>query len=140
MRKISPLRFIPLVLWIIIIYILLTLPGSDFSEVGSFLPQNFDKLVHATLFGGIVFWFGFALIHAGIETYKRQIWLITIIACLYGIGMEYVQKFWTNNTRSFSYADMCADVIGAFIAFFLVRWLAKKYPSLHEKKKQNSAR
>ncbi|HEY0299513.1 MAG TPA: VanZ family protein [Arachidicoccus sp.] len=125
---INILRFIPLSLWIILVYILLTLPGKDFGTMEVSIP-NLDKIAHMTLFGGIVFWFGFALLNIDKNRTRCKTIFITVIASIYGVAMEYVQKYWTNHTRDFSYGDMFADLIGAIIAYFLIRWITIKYQS-----------
>jgi VanZ family protein len=135
-KNTSPLRFAPFAVWLILIYILLTLPGKDFADIqnitDSIIP-NFDKIVHIGLFGGLVFWFGFALIRVNKEKTKKITIIIAVISCLYGIGMEYVQKYFTNHTREFSYGDMAADAVGAIIGYFFTRWITAKYQS-HRKK------
>ncbi|ANI88694.1 hypothetical protein A9P82_04970 [Arachidicoccus ginsenosidimutans] len=118
------IRFIPFLFWIILVYILLTLPGKDFGSVEVDIP-NLDKLVHMGLFGGVVFWFGFAWINIDRTKTRRGTVIITIVACIYGIAMEYVQKYFT--TRDFSYGDMVADSLGAIIAYFVIRAITKKY-------------
>ncbi|MGF7229777.1 VanZ family protein [Arachidicoccus sp.] len=125
-RKTSFVRFIPFLLWIVLVYILLTLPGKDFGSLEIDIP-NLDKIVHMGLFGGVVFWFGFAFFKTGLKKSKKRIILITLLSCIYGITMEYVQKYFTHHTRDFSYGDMIADSLGAIIAFFLVEWIIKKY-------------
>ena len=133
-KKISFLRFIPFLLWVVLVYILLTLPGKDFSNIEISIP-NLDKIVHMGLFGGVVFWFGFAFIKTDFKKSKKRILLITLLSCLYGVVMEYVQKYFTHHTRDFSYADMVADALGAVIAFFIIQWITKKYQASVSKKK-----
>lgn len=138
MKKAAPpLRFVPFVAWVILIYLLLTLPGKDFADIEatttSIIP-NFDKVPHLALFGGFVFWFGFAVINSDkVKTQKITI-TIAVISALYGVGMEYVQKYFTNHTRDFSYGDMLADAIGAIIGYFFTRWITAKYQSRRHKK------
>lgn len=127
------IRFIPLMLWAILVYILLTLPGKDFGNMEINIP-NLDKLVHMALFGGCVFWFGFAVININRNVTRTRTVCIMLIACLYGIAMEYVQKYFTHGTRDFSYGDMAADSLGAVVAYFLIRWITVKYQSRRMRK------
>ncbi|AYD46817.1 MAG TPA: VanZ family protein [Arachidicoccus soli] len=136
-KRISFLRFLPFLLWIVLVYILLTLPGKDFGNLEIDIP-NLDKVVHMGLFGGVVFWFGFAFLKTGIKKSKKRIIFITIMSCLYGVGMEYIQKYFTNHTRDFSYGDMVADTLGAIIAFFVIEWVIKKYQASIAKRKKNT--
>lgn len=56
------LLFVLWIIWIAIVFILLTMPAKDFGNVEISIP-NFDKVVHAGLFGGVVFWYGITVIH-----------------------------------------------------------------------------
>jgi hypothetical protein len=40
--------------------------------------------------------------------------------------MEFIQKYCTNHSRSFSYEDMLADGLGAIIGYFLIRYIILK--------------
>lgn len=112
--------FLPFIIWVLLIYILLTLPFKELPDAALKIPFA-DKLVHAFLFGVMVILLGWIYRK---ETFKKnslKIFLFAIIASFYGIAMEFVQKYATNNQRSFSEWDMLADVIGAFIGFFIIR-------------------
>lgn len=124
-KRPSLIHFLPFTAWVLLIFILLTLPGKDFEKVGFHLPY-LDKLVHMALFGGLVFWFGLAFRRAPFPMSKMKILMMVLISCSYGIIMEFVQKYCTNNTRSFSYDDMLADGLGALIGYFLVRYIILK--------------
>ncbi len=122
--KIKPLLFLPAALWSVMIYILLTMHASRFPEIPVLDELNFDKLVHAGLFGGLVFLTSFPLK----KTFPRfaVIYLvIAILATLYGIAMEYVQKYFTTD-RDFDVWDMVADGAGCVIAYFFIQWQLKR--------------
>ncbi len=51
--------------------------------------------------------------------------LILIIACLYGIATELIQKYFIPN-RDFSLFDIMADVTGAVVAYLVVRLTMNK--------------
>lgn len=121
-------RFLPLVIWISIVFILLTLPAKDFGSVEIRIP-NFDKLVHAGLFGGIVFLYGIAVITIHGQRIKNTTIIVTIFACIYGCAMEYVQRDCLHPPRDFSYGDMTADAAGAIVGYFVIRWITAKYQS-----------
>lgn len=113
----------PAILWTIFIFILTAIPGNFLpKEEKTFIP-NLDKLVHATLFGTFVFlWCIYYAIgkkennHSG----KRFV-LILIIACLYGVATELMQKYLIPN-RDYDIFDILADSIGAILGFIFV-WL-----------------
>ena len=111
------------VLWSIIIFVLLIIPGQDF-PAGPEIPL-FDKIIHVLLFGVHVFlWCRYA---RRIDL-QRPLWicvLIFLISCIYGIGMEYVQKYWVAN-RGFETGDMIADIIGSFCGWMIYRFFFLK--------------
>src|SRR5437870_1631428 len=82
--------------WTLIIAVLLCMPGSMLpSEPGFSIPQ-FDKLVHIGLFGGFVFLWNLYFSNRPFPSYKmlRVFFLVFVLADSYGIGMEYVQKYY----------------------------------------------
>ena len=46
----------------------------------------------------------------------RRFFLIFVVACVYGIGMEYMQKYLIP-MRDFDLGDIIADLIGAGLAY-----------------------
>ena len=119
-------------MWSVIIFILLIIPGKDFPE-GPEIPF-FDKIVHVFLFAVQVFlWCRYI----GYSNVRRSLWiflLIFLISCIYGIGMEYVQKYWVAN-RGFETGDMIADIIGSLSGWLSYRFLfSKKQGNDHKKK------
>jgi VanZ family protein len=84
----------------------------------TFVIPNFDKVVHISLFGGfVILWSLFVTTKR--KTNKkllRSFFLIFIIAVIYGIGMEYVQKYFIP-LRYYDDADIIADMIGAGLAY-----------------------
>jgi len=104
--------------WTILIFILLSLPGSMIPNESTFVIPNFDKVVHISLFGGfVILWSLFVTTKR--KTNKkllRSFFLIFIIAVIYGIGMEYVQKYFIP-LRYYDDADIIADMIGAGLAY-----------------------
>ncbi len=99
------------------------------SETHLAIPQ-FDKLVHVTLFGGFVLLWN--LYESGRNGKQarllRLFFLWYVLGNIYGIGSEYIQKYWIPG-RDYDQADIIADMIGAGIAYglsnlFLVRNLA----------------
>ncbi|MHA4808021.1 VanZ family protein [Flavitalea flava] len=107
------------VLWTLVIGILLSLPGSVLPQESDFSIPQFDKIIHISLFGGFVFLWGLYLSSKPITTPRkllRLFFLIFILGSIYGIGMEYVQKYFIPN-RDFDLADIIADLIGAGLAY-----------------------
>jgi VanZ family protein len=104
--------------WTILIFILLSLPGSMIPNESNFLIPNFDKAVHIGLFGGFVLLWSLYFSSRQLPDKKllRLFFLIFIIAVIYGIGMEYVQKYFIPQ-RYYDNADIIADMIGAGLAY-----------------------
>ncbi|HMH20898.1 MAG TPA: VanZ family protein [Puia sp.] len=109
--------YIP-VLWSVVIGILLTLPGSVLPNEGSFKIPHFDKLVHMGMFGGFVFSWNMYLSTKPMPLKRllRLFFVVFMISFVYGIGSEYVQKYFIPQ-RDFDEADIIADMIGASLAY-----------------------
>ena len=117
-RKFSVTSIVPL-LWTLVTIILLCIPGSDLPS-GGFLVEldNFDKLIHLILFGGIVVLWGSWWHHrtADDREWFKAICAVTLGVVVLGIAMEYVQLYFVAN-RDFDKADISADIAGAIAAF-----------------------
>src|SRR5258706_2027134 len=81
--------------WSLIIFILLAIPGSMLPKEPGFTIPNFDKIVHVGLFAGFVLLWCFYYSSKQLPPGKllRIFFFIFIIGAAYGIGMEYVQKY-----------------------------------------------
>jgi VanZ family protein len=121
LKKIKP-SLIPAVLWLIISIILLTLPGSDIPSNEWLGKIQFDKWVHIGMFSIMVSLFCWALLRKNISNEERKKLFIPVaIICLcYGIGMEYVQKYWVVG-RSFDTGDIMADAVGSLVGLIFSR-------------------
>lgn len=115
-------KFIPGIAWFLLVLVLICLPGEDIPQIEELDFVNFDKLVHAGLFGGIVFFFAMAYNKAPI-TQKEKVAIIfklTFATVIWGITTEFIQKFFVPG-RQFDLVDWLADSIGAVISFFVSR-------------------
>ena len=117
LRKYFANIFWPIV-WTVIIGILLAMPGSLLPNETHFTIPQFDKVVHISLFGGFVFLWNLYLSSRSLPNPRllRLFFLIFLLAEAYGIGMEYVQKYYIPG-RDFDEADIIADIIGAGLAY-----------------------
>lgn len=115
-KKISSWKIVPIG-WTLLTVFLLCLPGSDIPSQGVFSTPGIDKVVHVTLFGGIVLLGGFNLYFRRYEKTKWRniIVMLTLFSIVLGIGLEFLQKYYIPN-RSFDIFDMCADAAGAVLA------------------------
>jgi VanZ family protein len=108
-------------LWTIFILILMAIPGNMLPhEEKTFIP-NLDKLVHATLFGSFVFlWSIYYAIRKDRNNHSdSRFVLILIIACLYGVATELMQKYIIPN-RDYDIFDILADSVGAVLGLLFV--------------------
>jgi len=111
----------PARLWTIFILILMAIPGNMLpKEEKTFIP-NLDKFVHATLFGSFVFLWSiyYATRKERNNNSDSRFVLILIIACLYGVATELMQKYLIPN-RDYDIFDIMADSIGAVLGYLFV--------------------
>ena len=122
---------IPSILWTLIIFILLAMPGSMLPKEKGFSIPNFDKIVHMTLFGGFVVVWALYLDTRAIPVAKPTYWyfVLFLISCAYGTAMEFVQKYFVVG-RDYDTMDILADALGAFIA-----WLILYFSFIRKKQK-----
>ncbi len=117
--------FIWVVIEIVMVFILLSLPGNNFHTQSKWFGDfPIDKLVHVCLFGSLSLSF---FIHFEKTNYPplkkvRAKALVLIFCILYGIGMEFYQKYFVPS-RGFEVNDMLADAIGAILSLPLFYWL-----------------
>ncbi|RVU85425.1 VanZ family protein [Leucothrix sargassi] len=102
--------------------------GLKVATVPLMFPESLDvsdKTIHLVVF------FGFAFL-ADIVSSREPFWLWKALpVALYGIGVEVLQLF--SPDRSFSVADIAADLAGILLYWFckqLVYWIAKRRSSL----------
>ena len=111
-----------------IVFILLSLPASNFHDQSNWFGDlPIDKLVHICLFSSLSF---SILVHFETSKYPilktvRANAYVLIFCILYGIGMEYYQKYFVPS-RGFDVNDMLADAAGAIIALPVLYRLRKK--------------
>lgn len=119
--------FLPAVLFFIITVILLTLPGTSFPKSHFFDIPYFDKWVHIGIFSILCFLFSFPLIDFSIPDLHKKYWFLFILlmGIVYGILMEFVQKYWVAN-RSFDEMDMVADAVGCILSWLISLQILKK--------------
>ncbi len=116
--------FIPAIIWFIISFILLTLPGKDIPQIDFLSKIHFDKWVHTGMFGLLVFLFSYPLKNQSGPS-ALIYFFIFLAAWVYGIAMEYVQKYYIPN-RSFDIWDIAADGFGSLLGYLLIIYLLKK--------------
>jgi len=105
----------------VLIFILLSMPGSDIQStdwISIILHLPFaDKVIHMGLFGSLALsLFSHFEQYSNISFRSTRTKALSLIACiLYGIGMEFYQKYFVPS-RSLDVIDMLADAMGALLA------------------------
>lgn len=130
--RISLYHFLPGIAWFFIVLFLIGMPGRDIPG-NSFLESiNFDKMVHALIFGLMVILFVRPLAASAMPVAHKKNYfiLITICCILWGLATEYIQKYFVQG-RDFDLWDFAADALGAGIAFlfsikYLLHYFTKK--------------
>jgi glycopeptide antibiotics resistance protein len=122
--KLKPGYFIPAIIWFIIANTLFLMPGKDVPTISFLDLIYFDQWVHAGLLGGLVFLTAYPFIKAGIST-KKMLIKISIIFILYGILIEFLQKYVAID-RDFDINDMIADTVGCVLGFIAANWFKRR--------------
>jgi hypothetical protein len=107
---------LPLIGWLIFCTVLLTIPGDSLPGESWLNIPHLDKYIHIFLFSVMTVLMSRWLLKKGIPYHRDKLYIIVcgLIALAYGIGMEYVQKYWVP-LRSFDYTDIVADGVGAIL-------------------------
>lgn len=121
MKKLSSLW---LIAEIIFIFYMLTIPGNNLPRV-NYWGQ--DKIIHIILFGSLMYaaLFHFDQMESNFVKTTRAKALTMIVCILYGIGMEFYQKYFVP-TRGFEVSDMLADAAGVIMSLPLYQKLKQR--------------
>lgn len=120
--------FIPAILCFLFTFYLLTIPGKKLPNIEWIGKFQVDKLIHISMFFTVCFLFSYPF--KELNNRKPIILIIAIAGLLYGIAMEFVQKYFIP-FRSCELNDMIADGIGSFLSY---GWWYRKFRK--EEKKQ----
>ncbi len=121
MKKLSSLW---LIAEIIFIFYMLTIPGNNLPRV-NYWGQ--DKIIHIILFGSLMYaaLFHFDQMDSSFVKTTRARALTMIFCILYGIGMEFYQKYFVP-TRGFEVSDMLADAAGVIMSLPIYQKLKQR--------------
>ena len=114
--------FLP-ILFFIITFILLVLPGNKFPTSKFFAIEGLDKFVHIFLFFILTWLFCRPSIAAKLPSAQKRKWFLSIafLAIIYGVIMEFVQLYFVPY-RSFELADIFVDTLGSLAAYVFCRY------------------
>lgn len=111
--------FYPAAFWTLLIIVLLCIPGTEFPKISIGIGFA-DKIVHIFLFSLLQFFWGYFIGKHYPERVLRINKYILAGTILFGIMLEFVQGALIPN-RSFEFADIVADSIGALCGYLLIR-------------------
>ena len=112
---------LPGLIWLVVSTILLALPKNGIPDMDFFDFAHLDKLVHIVMFCLLSGLFCYPLVNSpkSLIAIKSKCWSISFLVFLYGIAMEFVQKYFVPG-RSFDLLDIACDGIGSFGGMLIV--------------------
>ena len=114
------LRWLPALLWGIVIFVLSLMPGGNADKMMFGIP-HFDKIGHFGMYAGWAFLVFGALPGKSV----RFAFFFTLLLCgMSGVLLEFGQLYLATG-RSFEVADMVANTLGAFVGL-LVAWKSRQ--------------
>ena len=122
MKGIPFTKFIPGIIWFIVVLVLIALPGSDFPKVDDWYHRWYvDKWIHAGIFGllAFLFMFPFAQVVTEGNSLHSVCKNIAILTIVWGFATECIQLMVPG--RSFDLLDALGDSIGAILAYVFFR-------------------
>jgi VanZ family protein len=117
-KEISFKKFIPGIIWVLVVLVLIMMPANDIPKSEFLFEINFDKFVHAGIFGLLAILFCWPFYKTTIARKRKIIYFITIaiLTSAFGYGTELIQKYWAHG-RSYDLMDWIADSTGALCAY-----------------------
>jgi len=104
------------ILWFVFITILFFLPGSSLPKETWFTKVQIDKWAHVGLFAVLLF----LCCGAFSNGKSRRVMLMLVVAVIYGLLVEFIQKNFIPN-RDFDLLDLACDTIGAMLGITVWR-------------------
>ena len=121
-KQVSFIKFIPGIIWFIVVLTLIWMPGRDIPKSEFLFEIDFDKFVHAGIFGVLAILFCWPFYKTGISSQRkiRYFIVIALLTSAFGYSTELIQKYWAEG-RSYDLMDWLADSSGALAAFIFCR-------------------
>jgi VanZ family protein len=131
LKKIPTIRFIPGIIWFFVVLITIIIPRNDIPKGSEWLDLilDFDKMIHAVMFGILALLFMYPFFHAELTEIKKKkiVLLIAVLTCAWGYITECIQLYVPG--RSYDLVDWTADSIGCLFAWLI----ARKIPRINNK-------
>ncbi len=115
-------NYIPGIIWLLFVLVLIWIPGKDLPHSDFLFKIDFDKMVHAGIFGVLAILFCWPVYYTTINRSNKIIYFIVValLTSAFGYGTELIQKYWAEG-RSYDLMDWLADSAGALGAFIFCR-------------------
>jgi VanZ family protein len=118
--------FLPAIIWVIIIFIVISIPAGNMPKSDLFKIPNFDKMVHAILFFVFTLLLNFGFIKQNGRLKRFNYWVSLFIGIAYGAFTEIFQHLYISG-RFGEFWDFVANLTGV-IAAILVFHFIKETP------------
>ncbi|MBT3301105.1 MAG: VanZ family protein [Bacteroidetes bacterium] len=120
-------RFIPSVVWILIITILSLVPSSGIETIWFDFPIPLDKIVHFGLYAvcSFLLFYGKRWTSASLVKNGKTLLFVVLSVILYSVLLELLQSTNLIN-RNASFLDIIANILGVSAGILLYVSLAKK--------------
>lgn len=125
-------RFLPAVLWAVVIFILCTIPGQNLPAEPWMEAVRLDKWVHFGIFAVLMVLVSFAIDGQYEEPKQRLYYTALAVAVAFGVFIEGYQH-WMLTDRFADFYDVLANSFGAFTG----GWFYKRYCSVRLRQWRN---
>lgn len=115
---------VPGTAWFLLTLTLICIPGEKLPDAEFLFEINFDKAVHAGLFGGQVV--GWAWAFRKLPTWPKLLPVWVLLSLVWGVASELIQLYFIHN-RTFSWMDILADSVGAILAWPFTHWAFRRW-------------
>jgi len=122
LKQIRLKKFLPGIIWFLLVLLLICLPQADIPEVDDWFHRvYFDKWVHAGMFGILAFLFMWPFQKSNLPDFrKKQTYLIiAILTSCWGFATECIQLYIPG--RSYDLLDWMADSFGIVLVLIFAR-------------------
>ncbi|MBW6479574.1 MAG: VanZ family protein [Bacteroidales bacterium] len=119
-------HLLPAIVWTIVIFFIIAIPGSSIPESPLFLIPHFDKIVHTGIFLLLGIFSAYGFFKQGNKKFiKRNAYTLAVVFCvLYGGLTEVIQHFYIAE-RTGELADIIANTTGSATGVLLFYFLRK---------------
>ncbi len=119
--------FLPGIVWVVIVFIIIAIPGSNIPRTSLFEIPHFDKLIHFVMFAvlSILLGFGFFRQQENSIYFRKRYTFVLVFCVIYGGATEIIQHFFVAG-RSGELWDFAANTSGSFVGILLFSMLSGK--------------